>query len=73
MGTASRLARQENQRIVEELGVGGEGIEWFGIVAMGIPPDTDLAKVQKLLDEGPETVGREEGCIATQWPAVFVD
>lgn len=34
----------------QELGVDGEGMERFGMVALVVPPAADLAKVQRLLN-----------------------
>ncbi|MFJ7099220.1 hypothetical protein ACIQWL_55790 [Streptomyces mirabilis] len=34
----------------QELGVDGEGIERFGMVALDVPPAADVAKVQRLLN-----------------------
>ncbi|WP_406457895.1 DUF4265 domain-containing protein [Streptomyces sp. NBC_01622] len=57
-----------------ELGVCGEGIEKFGMVALDVPPAADLAAVQRLLNHG---VGKEwwdieEGRITAQWRATSV-
>jgi hypothetical protein len=41
-----------------ELGVCGEGIERFRMVALDVPPTADLARVQKLLNHGQGVVGR---------------
>lgn len=56
---------------VAELGVGGEGIERFGMVALDVPPEVDLAKVQRLLDHGVAQGwwDMEEGCITDAWRA----
>lgn len=62
------------QRVLDAfapLGVTGEGIEQFGIVALDIAPDADIAAVQRLLCDG-ERDGwwdYEEGCIGDAWLA----
>jgi hypothetical protein len=62
------------QRILDmftPLGVTGEGIEQFSLVALDIPPDADIAAVKRLLREG-ERDGSweyEEGCISDAWEA----
>lgn len=51
------------------LGVTGEGVEKFGIVALDIPPDADLRAVKMLLSAG-QSDGRwdyEEGCVSDAW------
>ncbi|MGW3337040.1 DUF4265 domain-containing protein [Streptomyces sp. NPDC001009] len=55
-----------------ELGVGGEGMERFGMVALDVPPTADLAKVRRLLGNGvvKEWWDVEEGCITDRWRAV---
>ncbi|MEV7012948.1 DUF4265 domain-containing protein [Streptosporangium sp. NPDC051022] len=53
------------------LGVEGEGLEQFGLVALNVPPTADLAGVRRLLREGQN--GRwdyEEGCITDDWCAL---
>lgn len=53
------------------LGVTGEGIEQFSMVALDVPPDADIAAVKRLLREG-EHDGwweYEEGCIGDAWEA----
>ncbi|WUS47876.1 hypothetical protein OG213_27660 [Streptomyces mirabilis] len=49
---------------LQELGVDGEGIERFGMVALDVPPAA-VAKVQRLLNHGvsEEWWDMEEGCI----------
>jgi hypothetical protein len=54
------------------LGVTGEGMGQYRLVALDIPPDTDLAAVKALLDAGVAD-GRwhfEEGCINDEWRAL---
>ncbi|QER99095.1 DUF4265 domain-containing protein [Streptomyces venezuelae ATCC 10712] len=65
----SSAARQSVLNAFAELGVGGEGIERFGMVALDVPPEVDLAKVQRLLDHGvaQEWWDMEEGCITDAW------
>ncbi|MEU9029064.1 DUF4265 domain-containing protein [Streptomyces sp. NPDC048383] len=67
----SGAARQSVLHTFAELGVGGEGIDRFGMVALDVPPEADLAKVQRLLNHG---VAREwwhveEGCVTDAWRA----
>jgi hypothetical protein len=51
------------------LGVDGEGLEQFGMVALNIPPDGDLGAVQRLLRQGVQDDwwDYEEGCIGQAW------
>lgn len=51
------------------LGVDGEGLEQFGMVALNIPPDADLGAVQRLLRQGVQDDwwDYEEGCIGQAW------
>ena len=67
----SAAARQSVINAFRELGVSGEGIEKFGMVALDIPHTADLAKVQRLLNHGvaKEWWHMEEGCITAQWRA----
>ncbi|MER5691178.1 DUF4265 domain-containing protein [Streptomyces mirabilis] len=67
----SGAARQSVIHAFHELGVCGEGIERFGMVALDVPPTADLAKVQRLLNHGvaKEWWDTEEGCITAQWRA----
>ncbi|MBK3568369.1 hypothetical protein [Streptomyces sp. MBT62] len=53
------------------LGVCGEGIEKFGMVALDVPPTANLAEVQRLLNHGVgnEWWDMEEGCITAAWSA----
>ncbi|MDI3347418.1 DUF4265 domain-containing protein [Streptomyces sp. AJ-1] len=63
--SGSEAARQSVLNAFNELGVSGEGIERFRMVALDVPPTTDLAKVQKLLNHGvaKEWWDMAEGCI----------
>ncbi|MET7778798.1 MULTISPECIES: DUF4265 domain-containing protein [Streptomyces] len=65
-------ARQSVINAFRELGVDGEGIEQFRMVALDVPPTADLAKVQGLLNQGvaKEWWHMEEGCITAEWRAV---
>lgn len=67
----SGAARQSVVNAFKELGVDGEGIERFGMVALDVPPVADLAKVQRLLRHGvaKEWWQMEEGCITERWRA----
>ncbi|WUJ90010.1 DUF4265 domain-containing protein [Streptomyces mirabilis] len=58
-------ARQSVINAFQELGVDGEGIERFGMVALDVPPAADVAKVQRLLNHGvsEEWWDMEEECI----------
>ncbi|GHJ47459.1 hypothetical protein Cs7R123_48010 [Catellatospora sp. TT07R-123] len=54
------------------LGVSGEGIEQFGMVALDVPPTADIAMVRLRLVEG-EDAGwweYEEGCVSDAWLAL---
>jgi hypothetical protein len=54
------------------LGVEGEGIEQFGLIALDVPADVDVAAVKALLRAGVDQ-GRweyEEGCISEAWAAL---
>jgi hypothetical protein len=53
------------------LGVTGEGIERFGMVALDIPPGAEIAAVKRLLREGEQDGWweYEEGCIGDAWEA----
>lgn len=64
-------SRQRVLDMFAPLGVTGEGIEQFSIVALDVPPDADIAAVKRLLHEG-EHDGwweHEEGCIGDAWEA----
>ncbi|MFD8672404.1 DUF4265 domain-containing protein [Streptomyces seoulensis] len=65
-------ARQSVINAFRDLGVDGEGIGRFGMVALDVPPTADLAKVRRLLDHGvvKEWWDMEEGCITDRWRAV---
>ncbi|MEV7012144.1 DUF4265 domain-containing protein [Streptosporangium sp. NPDC051022] len=53
------------------LGVEGEGLEQFGLVALNVPPTADLAGVRRLLREGQDSRwDYEEGCITDDWCAL---
>lgn len=67
----SGAARQSVINAFQELGVDGEGIEHFGMVALNVPPAADHAKVQRLLNHGvaQEWWDMEEGCITAEWRA----
>ncbi|MGW7265689.1 DUF4265 domain-containing protein [Streptomyces sp. NPDC054842] len=69
--SGSEAARQSVIDAFREVGVDGEGIERFGMVALDVPPTADLAKVQRLLKHGvaEEWWDMEEGCITPQWRA----
>jgi hypothetical protein len=54
------------------LGVEGEGIGNFGLVALNVPASADIAEVKQLLIRGADD-GRwhyEEGCVTPAWRAV---
>ncbi|MFE5896670.1 DUF4265 domain-containing protein [Streptomyces sp. NPDC056488] len=70
----SDAARQSALKAFAELGVGGEGIEQFGMVALDAPSAVGLAKVQRLLDHGvaQEWWDVEEGCITDAWRAARI-
>ena len=54
------------------LGVGGEGIGQFGLVALNVPGTADIAAVKRLVIQGADE-GRwhyEEGCVTPQWREV---
>lgn len=53
------------------LGVTGEGIEQYGMVALDVPPDVDLAAVKRLLEDGTRDGwwDYEEGCVGDAWMA----
>ncbi|MCE3035208.1 DUF4265 domain-containing protein [Streptomyces sp. CMSTAAHL-2] len=48
----SGAARQSVINVFRKLGVDGEGIERFHIVALGVPPAAHLAEVQRMLNHG---------------------
>ncbi|MEU2871600.1 DUF4265 domain-containing protein [Streptomyces olivoreticuli] len=54
------------------LGVDGEGLGQFGLVALNVPASVDIPQVKRLLVQG-EELGRwqyEEGCVTSAWQAV---
>ena len=56
----------------EPLGVTGEGIDQYRIIALDVPPDVDLRAVRDLLVAGAAD-GRwdyEEGCVSDVWLAL---
>jgi hypothetical protein len=65
-----RSSRQAVLDAFAALGVEGEGLnEQWPIVALSVPPDADLYRINRLLVEG-EAEGRwhyEEGCIGDAW------
>lgn len=61
--------RQAVLDLFATFGVSGEGSGPFGMVALDVPPNVDLAMVKATLKEG-ESDGRwgyEEGCIGDAW------
>ncbi|WP_440107556.1 DUF4265 domain-containing protein [Streptosporangium sp. H16] len=54
------------------LGVEGEGLERFGLVALDLPPTADLAGAKRLLATGQQEGWweYEEGCITEDWRAL---
>lgn len=61
--------RQAVLELFAPLGVTGEGVEQYGMVALDVPPDVDLATVKATLNAG-EADGRwyfEEGCVGDAW------
>jgi len=61
--------RQAVLDLFAPFGVSGEGIEQFGMVALDVPPEVDVAAVKAMLKAG-EADGRwyfEEGCIGDTW------
>lgn len=71
----SGAARQSVINAFHELGVWGEGIERFRMVALDVPPTADLAEVQRLLKHGvaKEWWHMEEGCLTAEWRALSAD
>ena len=54
------------------LGVEGEGVVQYGLVALNVPAGADLERVKRLLVRG-EEAGRwqyEEGCVTAAWRAL---
>ncbi|MEV7319383.1 DUF4265 domain-containing protein [Streptomyces sp. NPDC093970] len=70
----SGAARQSVINAFHKLGVDGEGIERFRMVALDVPPTVDLTKVQRLLKHGvtKEWWHMEEGCITARWRAASI-
>jgi hypothetical protein len=68
----SGAARQSVLNAFHRLGVWGEGIERFGMVALDVPPTSDLVQVQRLLNHGVAKSWweMEEGCVTAQWRAL---
>jgi Domain of unknown function (DUF4265) len=64
-------SRQRVLDMFAPLGVTGEGIEKFSLVALDVPPDADIAAVKRLLHEGEHHGWWEydEGCISNAWEA----
>ncbi|MEV5533238.1 DUF4265 domain-containing protein [Streptomyces prunicolor] len=66
---------EKRQAVLDEfarLGVDGEGIAQFGLVALNVPASAEIAQVKQLLAHG-ERVARwhyEEGCVTSAWRAV---
>lgn len=67
----SSAARQSVLDAFRKLGVTGEGIEQFGMVALDVPPEAPLNKIRQLLDHGAaqEWWHLEEGCVTEAWRA----
>ncbi|MFF5936680.1 DUF4265 domain-containing protein [Streptomyces sp. NPDC012508] len=65
----SAAARQSVLNVFHELGAGGEGIERFRMVALDIPPNAEVVKIKRPLQEGVEREWWhvEEGCITDAW------
>jgi hypothetical protein len=65
-------SRQAVLDAFEPLGVGGEGVESYGIVALDVPADADLAPVVRLLRQGLDDGwwDYEEGCVGEKWLAI---
>jgi hypothetical protein len=51
------------------LGADGEVLGQYGMVALNVPPDADLAGVKRLLDRGEDEGwwSYEEGCVGDRW------
>ncbi|MFJ6101589.1 DUF4265 domain-containing protein [Streptomyces sp. NPDC092359] len=67
----SAAARQTVLETFHQLGTTGEGIERFGMVALDVPPEADIQRIQTLLEHG-EANGWwhwEEGCVTAAWEA----
>ena len=62
-------SRQAVLDTFKPLGVSGEGIEEYNMVALDVPTDADLAAVKRLVQAG-EADGRwdyEESCVSDAW------
>ncbi|HEY1177314.1 MAG TPA: DUF4265 domain-containing protein, partial [Phytomonospora sp.] len=67
----SAAARQAVLDAFHPLGTTGEGLGRFSMVALDVPPGTDLPAIRRLLDGGADD-GRwlwEEGCVTAAWQA----
>jgi len=66
---------EERQAVLDAfapLGVDGEGIERFGLVALNVPSTADVPAVKRLVIQGADE-GRwhyEEGCVTPEWRAI---
>jgi Domain of unknown function (DUF4265) len=68
--------RQAVLDVFAPLGVDGEGLQQFGMVALNIPPDVDLGAVQRLLRQGSKTTGgtmRKAASGRRGWPLLPAD
>ena len=64
--------RQEVLDTFARLGVDGEGIGQYGMVALNVPASADLDRVKRLVLQGADD-GRweyEEGCLTPAWRAI---
>jgi Domain of unknown function (DUF4265) len=68
-------SRQQVLDMFAPLGVTGEGIERYQMVALDVPPDADIAAVKRLLRDGTRDGWwkYEEGCIGDAWKAAGLD
>jgi hypothetical protein len=64
-------SRQQVLDAFAPLGVTGEGVEQFGMVALDVPPDVDLAAVKRLLHDGVRDGwwDYDEACVGDAWLA----
>ncbi|MEU4690008.1 DUF4265 domain-containing protein [Actinoplanes sp. NPDC023714] len=62
-------SRQRVLDLFTPLGVEGEGLQQFGLVALDVPPGADLAAVKRLLRDGSRDGwwDYEEGCVGEAW------
>ncbi|GIE75141.1 hypothetical protein Aph02nite_10910 [Actinoplanes philippinensis] len=62
-------SRQRVLDLFAPLGVTGEGLQQFGMVALDVPPDADLAAVKRQLRDGARDGwwDYEEGCVGDAW------